>query len=84
MSCAIASSSQQRSSSFGSSEASIPKSSICETPSATPSSIGETRVASASRWPPSALRGWVFWNELRGGAHKGVTPGGSASKKVTG
>mmetsp|Transcript_73289 Transcript_73289/g.237005 ORF Transcript_73289/g.237005 Transcript_73289/m.237005 type:complete len:243 (-) Transcript_73289:245-973(-) len=55
------SSSQTFSSSFGSREASMPNSSTCETPSATPSSSGEWTVASASLWPSRALPGCVFW-----------------------
>mmetsp|Transcript_39399 Transcript_39399/g.104146 ORF Transcript_39399/g.104146 Transcript_39399/m.104146 type:complete len:201 (+) Transcript_39399:83-685(+) len=59
---AMAMSSQALSSSRGSSEASMPNSSICDTPSATPRSIGEITVASASRCPGcAAFSGCVFW-----------------------
>mmetsp|Transcript_104128 Transcript_104128/g.323744 ORF Transcript_104128/g.323744 Transcript_104128/m.323744 type:complete len:379 (+) Transcript_104128:299-1435(+) len=55
------SSSQTFSSSFGSREASMPKSSICETPSATPTTMGDSSLASASLCPFKACAGCVFW-----------------------
>mmetsp|Transcript_62690 Transcript_62690/g.180326 ORF Transcript_62690/g.180326 Transcript_62690/m.180326 type:complete len:251 (-) Transcript_62690:249-1001(-) len=60
MSCDMPSSSQVRKSSLGNSDASMPNSSSWDTPSATPSNIGDANVASASLWPFFIFPGCVF------------------------
>mmetsp|Transcript_7969 Transcript_7969/g.16711 ORF Transcript_7969/g.16711 Transcript_7969/m.16711 type:complete len:203 (-) Transcript_7969:139-747(-) len=56
-------SSQYLRSSRGNREASMPNSSTCDTPSATPRIIGDSKHTSASLWPSLSFTGCVFWYE---------------------